>query len=498
MRLDIGAHGASHDNALVVLVVILNLVKHISLVFQLANAVHGESIMSRLVSFAIKHTLAHKRVWTDVVGDHVGGIQRVKVQHGDGLIQIHANLWTDDDGTLVSVRTFIRFLRANDLVALGGIVDDCAKDFDALSPPKHIVHGNLTDIRHASRIDQRVQFRHEREHQVAVLNTVSGNAGTVCGRATMKGKQFMGFHVVLGEAPFQRLYFCGREFSKQSVHALDTERLGCHIEYYKLCSFAIRVCRVADNIKPNIVAVAQSTGALGINLNSIANLFTPQHLVAQKHGGHIVQFETVQTVFATHVEQQVQSQTTPQHHVSQVILAGRQLKLFGLTELGPERLAVLCDGYASSHRHFAKNAENATPVLNVGIVKTKGVVSAHYIWVVVPNVPLKPQEHFLFTATRYKRRVLLVRRVYRSIHKHGATDRIQHVVRPAIRHANLNDGVTACLREQPRGTIHFQIIGRHKLWNGNIWCGFYILVVNLVERLHIVFGFARLPVHWNV
>ena len=78
--------------------------------------------MPDLTSLRVKVPLADKCVGRQVVGDHVGGIQRVEVQDRHGLVKVHANLGTDHDGALVGLVALHIFQRPQNLITLSGVV----------------------------------------------------------------------------------------------------------------------------------------------------------------------------------------------------------------------------------------------------------------------------------------------------------------------------------------------------------------------------------------
>ena len=94
-------------------------------------------------------------------------------------------------------------------------------------------------------------------------------------------------------------------------------------------------------------------------------------------------------------------------------------------------------------------------------------------------------EHVFLVAARHKGRPRLVRGANATEHKDLLADGCQHVVRPAIRDAHLDDGILLCLGEHARDRVHLQVIARHL--EGDVRLArLYIVDLALVELIHRV------------
>ena len=176
-RLDIGADGLAGDDTLVVLVVVGDLLECVSLRGELGELLLGVALALRLdaTTFAVEHSNRDQSVRTEIVGDHVRRIETVEIQNRDRLVEIHTDLGRKDDGALVARIKVQRMLYSQNLITLRGVVEHRTEDLDALAPSENILHRNLADICHTTSIDNRVQLRHQREHEITILNTVLRN-----------------------------------------------------------------------------------------------------------------------------------------------------------------------------------------------------------------------------------------------------------------------------------------------------------------------------------
>ena len=85
----------------------------------------------------------------------------------------------------------------------------------------------------------------------------------------MKMEQLVRFHVVLGKGPLERLLVLFGEVSEQIGRTLEFEALSSHLNDFELLTFSIRIGRVSDQVKANVVSYTKSTCRLGCDGGSI-------------------------------------------------------------------------------------------------------------------------------------------------------------------------------------------------------------------------------------
>ena len=318
------------------------------------------------------------------------------------MVQVHSDLGRKHDGALVARIALQRLLDAQNLVTLRGVVQNSAEDLDALSPPEHIVQRNLADIRHSAGVDECIELRHQRQDEVTILKTVLGNRRTVGWSSLVHPKEVVRLHIVLGEGPLQRGPLLVRELGEQIGRGCDAEGLGSHLCHDELLSLAIGVRRISHDIKPNVVSDPKPSRALGLHLPCRV----AEDLVAQEDRGDIVELEAVQRMLTAHIQEQVQSESAPQRHVSQIVLARGQLKLLGLK------------GLLSKLGHLAGevqgNPELLRAHLQIRVIKPKGVVAAEDIRVHLRDLRDELLQERLLRRTRDVLHVLLLGLVYRA------------------------------------------------------------------------------------
>ena len=353
--------------------------------------------MANLVALHVKLALTDERVGTEIVTDHVGGIQTVEIQNRDGLLQIHPNLRWKDDGALVSSVKVCRRLNLHDLIALGRVVGDCAEDLDSLSTTKNELHRNLADICHSAGVDNRIKLCHEGQDEITILDTVFRNASTSLRSSVgVEVEELVRLHIVFGECPLKTAAVLVGKVYEEVCGSIKRKSLWINNSNSVFCSVAIRIRRIPHQIEPHVIPSPKPTSRLGSN-TTVRILY---HLVLQEDPCDAIELEGIQTVLATHVEEQVQTQTTAQHEIPQIILARCQLELLGLAELGPPvAMVVLGLGRIPSNVNLLENTQLLTAVLDVGVIKPKGVVSAHHIGVLDPNLGCEFEEHLLLGFT---------------------------------------------------------------------------------------------------
>ncbi len=419
--LGVGARRAAQDVAFVVLVFIANVVQGLARL-EFTQSICLEPPTTEKLPFRRLGALAHEGIGRDVVSNHVRRLERVEIQNTDGLIQVHVDLGLNHDGTLLRPIFRIKFtprLGAQDLIALAGNGGNRGEDLDTLSTEKDPAHGHLTDLRHTPRIDNRVQLGHEREHEIAVLNTVARNASTLCRALTMQSEEFLCTDIVLRKRPFQI-------FGSRSEHILGQHKVvGTHLFHNDFVS--LRICRVAHNLETHVVLGTQTTGALGVDLATLH----PADLVAQEDRCHAIKLEALQRVLAAHVQQKINAQTTRGIPVAEVVLARCQLEGLG------NEMAGLLSGHASE-LNFVFDPQHFAAIHELTVVKAEGVLSADDVGILFTNVVAEGQDHLFFRSTGHELLVSL----YAAQHEHAALQRLQQIARASKTDTNLNDRVT--------------------------------------------------------
>ena len=122
----------------------------------------------------------------------------------------------------------------------------------------------------------------------------------------MELKHLLWRYVVLGEGPLHVLHLFGRKVREQDLIALDFETSLLHIVDLELFAIVDGIVRIADQLEPHVVSVAETTRALGCD----GIVLILDHLIAQEREGNIVQLEVVQIVLPTHVQKQVNSKAS--------------------------------------------------------------------------------------------------------------------------------------------------------------------------------------------
>ena len=112
-------------------------------------------------------------------------------------------------------------------------------------------------------------------------------------------------------------------------------------------------------------------------------------------------------MFTAHVQEQVQPQSSSQCEKSQVILSRGQLELLGLTELDTPRVSLLGLRLNTRQVNEVQDTQFLTSIFNVGVIKPKGIVSTHHIWVLSSDLKGKLVEHVFLRLARNKFRIIV-------------------------------------------------------------------------------------------
>ena len=99
------------------------------------------------------------------------------------------------------------------------------------------------------------------------------------------------------------LHLFWRELCEEHSVALELEAVLLHIIDLKLLTVVDRIVRIAYELKPNIVSVPHTTGAL--RCHSVVLIL--EDLVSQEGESYRIKLEVVQRMLTTHVEQKVNS-----------------------------------------------------------------------------------------------------------------------------------------------------------------------------------------------
>ena len=146
-------------------------------------------------------------------------------------------------------------------------------------------------------------------------------------------------------------------------------------------------------------------------------------------------------MLSAHVQEQVQTQSSSQCEKSQVILSRRQLELLGLTKFDTPRVSLLGLGLNTRQVNEVQDTQLLASIFNVGVIKPKGVVSTHDIWVLSSDLKGKLVKHIFFRLARNKFRIV-IRCIYSSDYIDHTSNGFQELVRPTIGDTHLNDRIT--------------------------------------------------------
>ena len=146
-------------------------------------------------------------------------------------------------------------------------------------------------------------------------------------------------------------------------------------------------------------------------------------------------------MFTAHVQEQVQTQSSSQCQEPQVILSRRQLELLGLTELDTPRVSLLGLGLNTRQVNEVQDTQFLASIFNVGIIKPKGVVSTHHIWVLSSDLKGKLVEHVFLRLTRNKFRIV-IRCIYSSDYIDHTSNGFQELIGPTVGDTHLDDRIT--------------------------------------------------------
>ncbi len=422
-RLDLRAGCTAYHDSFVVLVVLADVVHNLALGLQGTQSIGGKTpaLTGNELALRSLDTLTHQCVGRNVVGNHVGRLQRVEIQNTDGLIEVHIDLGLNHDGTLL--RPIFRFgftaiLSPQNLIALAGNGCNSREDLDSLTPKQHEAHGNLADLGHTASIDNRIQLGHERENQVTILNTLPSNAGTLRRTLTMQCEEFLCRNIVLRKRPFEILGSILENVLGQH------ELVGSHLFHNDLV--ALRIRRVSHDLKSHIILGTETTGALGVDLATL-NL---ADLVAKEDRRNTIKLEALERMLTTHVQKKINAQTTRSIPVAKILLAGRKLE-----GLGHEMACLL--GRNATKLNLIFNPQHLAAIHKVSIVKAEGVLPADDVGVDFTELVAEGQNQFLFRRATHE----LGMGFHGSQNEYLACRRIKKITRGTRTHTNLNNRI---------------------------------------------------------
>ena len=132
-------------------------------------------------------------------------------------------------------------------------------------------------------------------------------------------------------------------------------------------------------------------------------------------------------MFAAHVEKQIDRQPTPQGQNAKIVLARRQLELLALRELDIPLIPSLhLGGRCARHVHLVQDTQAPTPILNVGVIETKGVVAGYDVGVLAPYIRCELKQHIRLGCTGHELGQRIIGGVNASQHKHLLRGRRHH------------------------------------------------------------------------
>ena len=193
-------------------------------------------------------------------------------------------------------------------------------------------------------------------------------------------------------------------------------------------------------------------------------------------------------MFASHVQQQVDAQPPSHGNHAKIILARRQLEPLGLRELGrvvPIRIPRL-GRRGTGQIDIVRDTQTCAPVLDIRVIETKCVVARHDVRVLTANIRSELQQHIRFRLALDELGIGFSRGIAGPENEHLLGGGRHHIVRPAIRHANLNNGVLVGHRKVAAlERTHLQIVTRH-LHRNVAHRGLDRCPVTGVEDIHVI------------
>lgn len=286
-RLNLRTRRTTRNHTLVILVVLTNVIDNLALRLESPQSFGGKTptLAGNELALRSLDTLADQRVGRNVVGNHIGRLQRVEIQNTDRLIQVHVDLGLNHDRTLLRPIFGLGFstcLRSQNLVALAGNRCDCREDLNALSTKQYKAHRDLADLCHTPSIHECIQLRHQSEHEIAVLNALPSNASTLGRTLTMQCEEFLCRDIVLRKRPLQILGSLLENILCQH------ELIGSHFFHDHLVS--VRICCISHDLKPYLVLSTQTTSALGVDLATL----DLDDLITKEHAGNTIELEALE------------------------------------------------------------------------------------------------------------------------------------------------------------------------------------------------------------
>ena len=97
------------------------------------------------------------------------------------------------------------------------------------------------------------------------------------------------------------LHFFWCKVCEQHLIAFDFKSTLLHIVDFKLFTVVDWIVCVSNQLKSNVVAISKTASAFSRNVI----VFILNDLITKKRKGYIVQLKIVQTVFTTHIQEQI-------------------------------------------------------------------------------------------------------------------------------------------------------------------------------------------------